>query len=106
MRGRERPLRLLNDWATKLDELGVELNYALLDRVVVLAVMNQIPSALGYFAGIRGVRVLSKFLDKLNLENLNLIFWLALRQPRERLAHVVAPHVGGDYEAVAKMDSC
>jgi len=84
----------------------VELNYALLDRVVILAVVNQIPSALSDFAGIRGVRILSELLDKLNLENLNLIFRLALRQPRERLAHVVSPHVGGDYKSVSKMDSC
>jgi len=98
-------LELLNDWAAKLDELRVELYHALLDRVVVWPVVNQIPCALGDFAGVRGVRILRQLLDKLDLENLNLIFRIALRQPREWLTHMVAPHVGGDYESVAEMDS-
>ena len=79
----------------------MELDDALLDRVLIGPIMNQVPRAFGDLAGVVRVGILSQLLDQLNLEHLNLIYRVSLGKPRKRLADVVTPDVGCHDKTVA-----
>ncbi len=79
----------------------MELDNALLNRVLIGPVMHQIPCALCDLAGVVWVGILSQLLNKLDLKHLDLIYRVTLGEPRKRLADVVAPDVRRHDEAVA-----
>ena len=80
------------------------LDHALLDRIVVFAVVDQIPGAVRDLAGVVGRRALPQPVDELQLERLDLVRRVAGSHPRQRLAGRLLPHPGGHQQSVSQRD--
>src|SRR5215207_8225978 len=82
----------------------VALDHAPAHGVALGTVVDEVPRAIRDLACVLRRRRFPQALDQQQLESLDLLLGRSGRQSRERLAGDLAPHSGGDEQAVAKGD--